>query len=146
MKIQNFINGDFAEPISSNYFDNITPVTGEVYSQIPDSDSSDIDREVPIIITTHETTFKLINSLIALQEKSLNIYSSYNCVGGFEYAKDKIVGCHKHSSPLSFKKAIAISCNSYFCNVFQGFFDKFQFLKRRTCKKVIRTCFSHLLF
>jgi len=72
------------------------------------------------------STFKLINSLIALQEKSLNIYSSYNCVGGFEYAKDKIVGCHKHSSPLSFKKAIAISCNSYFCNVFQGFFDKFQ--------------------
>ena len=46
MKIQNFINGDFAEPISSNYFDNITPVTGEVYSQIPDSDSSDIDLAV----------------------------------------------------------------------------------------------------
>ena len=72
------------------------------------------------------STFKLINSLIALQEKSLSIYSSYNCVGGFEYAKDKIVECHEHSSPLSLKKAIAISCNSYFCNVFQGFFDKFQ--------------------
>jgi len=42
LKIQNFINGDFAEPISGNYFDNITPVTGEVYSQIPDSDSIDI--------------------------------------------------------------------------------------------------------
>ncbi|HJN69150.1 MAG TPA: aldehyde dehydrogenase family protein, partial [Candidatus Marinimicrobia bacterium] len=46
MKIQNFINGDFAEPISGNYFDNITPVTGEVYAQIPDSDSSDIDLAV----------------------------------------------------------------------------------------------------
>jgi len=46
LKIQNFINGDFAEPISGNYFDNITPVTGEVYSQIPDSDSSDIDLAV----------------------------------------------------------------------------------------------------
>ena len=34
------------EPISGNYFDNITPVTGEVYSQIPDSDSSDIDLAV----------------------------------------------------------------------------------------------------
>jgi aminomuconate-semialdehyde/2-hydroxymuconate-6-semialdehyde dehydrogenase len=46
LKIQNFINGDFAEPISGNYFDNITPVTGEVYSQIPDSDSSDINLAV----------------------------------------------------------------------------------------------------
>ena len=46
MKIQNFINGDFAEPISGNYFDNITPVTGEVYSQIPDSDSIDIENAV----------------------------------------------------------------------------------------------------
>jgi penicillin-binding protein 2 len=72
------------------------------------------------------STFKLINSLIALQEKSLSTYSKYNCVGGFEYAKDKIVRCHKHSSPLSLKKAIAISCNSYFCNVFQVLFDKFQ--------------------
>ena len=72
------------------------------------------------------STFKLINSLIALQEKSLSTYSKYNCVGGFEYAKDKIVRCHEHSSPLSLKKAIAISCNSYFCNVFQVLFDKFQ--------------------
>ena len=48
MKIQNFINGDFAEPISSNYFDNITPVTGEVYSQIPDSDSIDIENAVSV--------------------------------------------------------------------------------------------------
>jgi len=72
------------------------------------------------------STFKLINSLIALQEKSLSTYSKYNCVGEFEYAKDKIVRCHEHNSPLSLKKAIAISCNSYFCNIFQVLFDKFQ--------------------
>ena len=46
VKIQNFINGELAEPISGDYFDNISPVTGEVYSQIPDSDSSDIDLAV----------------------------------------------------------------------------------------------------
>ena len=36
----------------------------ETILQLPDSDSSDTDREVPIIITTHETTFKLINKAI----------------------------------------------------------------------------------
>ena len=30
------------------------------------------------------------------------------------------------ASPIRLKKAIAISCNSYFCNVFQIFFDKYQ--------------------
>ncbi len=72
------------------------------------------------------STFKLINGLIALQEKTLSIYSNYSCIGGFEYENDKMVGCHKHASPLSLKKAIAISCNAYFCNVFQSFFDKNQ--------------------
>ena len=36
----------------------------ETILQMPNSDSSDKDREVPIIITTHETTFKLINKAI----------------------------------------------------------------------------------
>jgi len=45
-QILNFINGELVEPNSGDYFDNITPVTGQVYSQIPDSDSSDIDLAV----------------------------------------------------------------------------------------------------
>ena len=61
-----------------------------------------------------------------MQEKTLIAYAKYNCSGGFEYANDKMVACHKHTSPLSLKKAIAISCNSYFCNVFQKLFDKYQ--------------------
>ena len=36
----------------------------ETILQLPNSDSSDTNREVPIIITTHETTFKLINKAI----------------------------------------------------------------------------------
>ena len=72
------------------------------------------------------STFKLINGLIALQEKKLKIYSNYSCIGSFQYGNDKMVACHEHSSPLSLKKAIAISCNAYFCNVFQSFFDKYQ--------------------
>ena len=59
MKIQNFINGDYAEPISGNYFDNITPVTGEVYSQIPDSDSTDIENAVSAAKDAFTTWSKL---------------------------------------------------------------------------------------
>ncbi|SVB28354.1 uncharacterized protein METZ01_LOCUS181208, partial [marine metagenome] len=33
-------------PNSGDYFDNTTPVTGQVYSKIPDSDSTDIDLAV----------------------------------------------------------------------------------------------------
>ena len=45
-KIQNYINGELIAPINGNYFDNINPSTGEVYSLIPDSDSSDVDIAV----------------------------------------------------------------------------------------------------
>ena len=31
-KIQNYINGDLVLPQSGNYFNNVSPVTGEVYS------------------------------------------------------------------------------------------------------------------
>ena len=71
------------------------------------------------------STFKLITGLIAMQEKALIAYTNYNCSGGYEYANDKTVACHEHTSPLSMKNAIAISCNSYFCDVFQKLFDKY---------------------
>jgi len=45
-KIQNYINGNLIEPKSGNYFDNVSPVTGEVYSMIPNSDLSDINEAV----------------------------------------------------------------------------------------------------
>ena len=43
-KIKNYINGNLVEPKSGNYFDNVSPVTGEVYSMIPDSDINDINH------------------------------------------------------------------------------------------------------
>lgn len=45
-KILNFINGEYTEPVSKTYFDNINPATGEVYSQIPDSDGRDVQLAV----------------------------------------------------------------------------------------------------
>lgn len=45
-KIQNYINGIFEAPQSEKYFDNIEPAKGEVYSQIPDSQSEDVEKAV----------------------------------------------------------------------------------------------------
>ena len=42
MLIQNYINGAFVAPVRGKYIDNFEPATGEVYSQIPDSDKEDV--------------------------------------------------------------------------------------------------------
>ncbi len=44
MKIQNFINGKFENPISDEWIDNYCPATGEVYGQIPNSSKVDIQK------------------------------------------------------------------------------------------------------
>lgn len=45
-KIKNYINGELIEPVGKEYFDNINPATGEVYSLIPDSDECDVEIAV----------------------------------------------------------------------------------------------------
>ena len=46
LKIHNYINGELIEPKSGNYFDNINPAEGKVYSLVPDSDTSDVQLAV----------------------------------------------------------------------------------------------------
>jgi aminomuconate-semialdehyde/2-hydroxymuconate-6-semialdehyde dehydrogenase len=41
MKIQNFINDQFCEPVSGKYLDNVNPSTGTVYGTLPDSGAED---------------------------------------------------------------------------------------------------------
>src|SRR5690348_1067827 len=45
-RIQNFINGEFLDPIAGRYLDNIEPATGEPYSKVPDSDGDDVGLAV----------------------------------------------------------------------------------------------------
>ena len=42
-RYHNYINGEWVAPVAGKYFDNITPVTGEVICEIPRSDAQDID-------------------------------------------------------------------------------------------------------
>lgn len=46
IQIQNFVGGQFVGPAGGKYLDNIEPATGKPYSQVPDSDSRDVELAV----------------------------------------------------------------------------------------------------
>src|SRR5438876_7462130 len=46
VRIRNFINGEFVQPIGGKYLDNVEPATGKPYSQVADSDARDVDLAV----------------------------------------------------------------------------------------------------
>ena len=46
MKILNYINGELKDPIGNSWIDNYEPATGEIYSQIADSDLRDVELAV----------------------------------------------------------------------------------------------------
>lgn len=43
-KIQNFINGQFLNPVKDNWIDNYCPANGEVYGKIPNSSKEDVEN------------------------------------------------------------------------------------------------------
>ena len=45
-KIKNYVGGELLDPVSSRWLDNYEPATGEIYSQVPDSGTSDVDAAV----------------------------------------------------------------------------------------------------
>ncbi len=69
--------------------------------------------------------FKLINGLIALQEGTIRENTYFNCNNGYEYEDNKIVGCHPHTKKVNLLKGIEISCNTYFCNAYEKYFNRF---------------------
>ncbi|MFL6583332.1 MAG: aldehyde dehydrogenase family protein, partial [Chthoniobacterales bacterium] len=46
VRIRNFIDGEFGEPIAGQYLENIEPATGQPYSHVADSDSPDLEKAV----------------------------------------------------------------------------------------------------
>lgn len=68
------------------------------------------------------SVFKLVNGLIGLQEEVVSESTKYPCREGYHSGR-VTVGCHVHPSPLDFKSAIMMSCNSYFCYLFRTILD-----------------------
>lgn len=79
MKIENYIGGELCGPASGEYFDNFEPATGEVYSQIPDSDDRDVNLAADAAkaafpawsSTPPEERFAILMRLVGLIERDL---------------------------------------------------------------------------
>ena len=78
--IQNYIGGEFVEPLSNAYLQNINPATGEVFGQIPNSNSHDVDAAVAAAekafpswsVSTPEFRFKILNRIAELIDEHLD--------------------------------------------------------------------------
>jgi len=64
-KLQNFINGEYCDPIGGDYIDNYEPATGTVYSLIPNSD----DRDVELAVKAAEEAFPIWSNM-SVEERS----------------------------------------------------------------------------
>ncbi|MFM6984508.1 MAG: aldehyde dehydrogenase [Chitinophagaceae bacterium] len=77
-QIQNFINGALMAPVNGQYLDNYNPATGKVYSQIPDSDASDVDQAYHAAaaafpswkLSSLEDRFKILNRIAELIDEN----------------------------------------------------------------------------
>lgn len=91
------------------------------------------------------STFKLVNALIALQDKVITPNTSFTCQG----PDSKPIACsHYHISPLKLEDAIALSCNSYFWKTYKKILNNPQFKGSHEAyedwyKKVISFGFGH---
>ncbi len=64
------------------------------------------------------STFKPLMGLIALQEHLVTTQYGFGCGGGYRLG-NHVVGCHGHPYASNLKIATALSCNSYFCQLFK---------------------------
>ena len=79
-RIANYIGGTLQGPLNGKYINNTNPATGEVYSQIPDSDKKDVDEAVGAAkaafalwsTTPAEERFKVLNRIAQLIDDNLD--------------------------------------------------------------------------
>ncbi len=79
-KLANYIGGSLQAPIDGNYLDNINPATGEVYCQIPDSNTKDVLEAIGAAkaafplwsTTTLEDRFKILNKIAELIDANMD--------------------------------------------------------------------------
>lgn len=84
IKIQNYINGEFADAVSGKVIDNYEPATGAVYSVIPDSDAIDVENAYKAAKeafpgwknTPAEEKFRILNRIAELIEKNIEEFAA----------------------------------------------------------------------
>ena len=72
------------------------------------------------------STFKLINALIAEQEKMITALTQFPCHMGWPVGGGK-PKCHNHPSPQDLPGSVQYSCNSYYAYVFRAIMQNPQY-------------------
>ncbi|HSV87279.1 MAG TPA: penicillin-binding protein 2 [Bacteroidales bacterium] len=72
------------------------------------------------------SAFKIINTLIALQEAAVLPARNYFC-GGAYFSGGVTVRCRSHPGPVNAISSIKYSCNTYSCIVFRNLLDQDRF-------------------
>ena len=62
--------------------------------------------------------FKIMTGLVGLQEKVINLSTTFTCNHGFSYASGRFQGCHCGGGLRDMHVGIYKSCNAYFSNVY----------------------------
>ena len=103
MKIQNYINGNFHNPIDDEWLDNYNPSNGEVYGQLPNSSKEDVENAYIAAKsafptwsqTTLEERSRILIKISELLESNLQRFAEAD---GFEEAHQIVMGrcsmCH----------------------------------------------------
>ena len=102
IKIQNYINGEFVNPVQGNWIDNYNPSIGEVYGQIPNSTVEDVE----LAYTSAKSAFRQwSNTTLDERHKILSKIADL-----IEESLDKLVEVESkdNGKPLNLAKAIDI--------------------------------------
>ena len=59
LKLQNYINGQWMDPVSERYFDSVNPATGKAHALVPDSDERDVNLACQAAQAAFEAWHKL---------------------------------------------------------------------------------------
>jgi aminomuconate-semialdehyde/2-hydroxymuconate-6-semialdehyde dehydrogenase len=78
--LENYIGGNLIAPLSGKFLDGINPATGEVFTQVPDSNNKDVDAAVNAAkaafpswsVTPVEERFKILNRVAELIDDNLD--------------------------------------------------------------------------
>ena len=97
----------------------IRPTTGEVICLATNSPEGPNTNLAIATAYAPGSTFKTAQALTFLSEGTLKPETKMACYGAFREENIK-VKCHKHSSPLMLRAAIASSCNTYFLKSFEN--------------------------
>ena len=71
--------------------------------------------------------FKLLNALVALQEKNITPRTGYTCNAGHFYGRGQFMKCHCEVGTFSrLNSGIYNSCNTYFSNIYRNVIDSYE--------------------